>query len=344
MSLGCDGSMCHESGTRSNIFHSIISGGMDVYRGQIDVESVCLLLVARRSEGLLFAKDATGESAYSLASRSRSYYKVKIFVDLYMYQRFRSSPTYSSAISAVFAVLLGHYLGPIAGPVAYLLVFIIGDLFTQSSLSKISLSRVTYGCVWGLIIDILLCYHLYVVEFTSLTVHLLVLSNAVMILASLLLTHQSPPHSLPRNSARIEELNLTSDSSIYRGSKLALCSSCLSSKQQASTHCSYCGLCVCVLDHHCIFVDNCIGRGNRRIFVIFTLSASVGTMFMSVLSYSVQLSHYCGYEQSNRMRYGYMYMVLKQQNAVMLRQPLLVIMTLVSFGASIWIFVLFFNR
>lgn len=30
------------------------------------------------------------------------------------------------------------------------------------------------------------------------------------------------------------------------------------------------------LDHHCAFVSNCVGKGNRRAFVLFTLFASIG--------------------------------------------------------------------
>ena len=39
--------------------------------------------------------------------------------------------------------------------------------------------------------------------------------------------------------------------------------------------CQSCNICVVNLDHHCPFVNNCVGRGNRRVFVLFTLFASM---------------------------------------------------------------------
>ena len=41
-----------------------------------------------------------------------------------------------------------------------------------------------------------------------------------------------------------------------------------------ATHCSQCDSCIVDLDHHCPFVDTCVGRGNRRVFLILCFSAS----------------------------------------------------------------------
>lgn len=47
------------------------------------------------------------------------------------------------------------------------------------------------------------------------------------------------------------------------------------------------------LDHHCPFVNNCVGRGNRRVFVFFTLFAGFGCVLVSVLSYYIQRQYLC---------------------------------------------------
>lgn len=63
-----------------------------------------------------------------------------------------------------------------------------------------------------------------------------------------------------------------------------LCTTCLVDKNFASTHCARCDICVTSLDHHCPFVNNCVARGNRRMFVFFCLSASIGCGLFTALS------------------------------------------------------------
>jgi hypothetical protein len=47
------------------------------------------------------------------------------------------------------------------------------------------------------------------------------------------------------------------------------------------------------LDHHCPYVNNCVGRGNRRVFVLFTFSASLGCLLMALSSWQCQFLYYC---------------------------------------------------
>lgn len=57
-------------------------------------------------------------------------------------------------------------------------------------------------------------------------------------------------------------------------------------------------MCVVSMDHHCPFVCNCVGRGNRRMFVMFTLAASTGCMAFFLLSLYAQYAHFCPDAQS----------------------------------------------
>ncbi|KAF2398786.1 zf-DHHC-domain-containing protein [Trichodelitschia bisporula] len=66
-----------------------------------------------------------------------------------------------------------------------------------------------------------------------------------------------------------------------------ICRTCDLPKPARSKHCSLCGTCVARADHHCIWINNCVGRGNYKWFLALLASMSVNLSYAAFLAYTV---------------------------------------------------------
>ena len=93
--------------------------------------------------------------------------------------------------------------------------------------------------------------------------------------------HEDPGYLFPTPNSK-DESQLIDNSAVNEHSASNVCKKCgVRRKNEQTHHCSRCGHCVDLMDHHCTVTNNCVGRKNMRFFIQFTAWASFGLMVLA---------------------------------------------------------------
>ncbi|KAJ5234523.1 uncharacterized protein N7469_003691 [Penicillium citrinum] len=93
------------------------------------------------------------------------------------------------------------------------------------------------------------------------------------------------PGYVPKISSRNQQREVVKQLfELWKFDEENFCVPCMSRKPLRSKHCRRCGRCVAKHDHHCPWIDNCVGANNLRHFVLYIVSLEIGIILFVQLT------------------------------------------------------------
>lgn len=113
---------------------------------------------------------------------------------------------------------------------------------------------------------------------------------ALLAVISHFMAMTTDPGAVPPDAKPLPELEEVPESSEDAIGLLAmpqptkkLCRRCRAYKPQRAHHCSVCRRCIIKMDHHCPWVNNCVGIGNHKYFLLFVFYTMLSCIYSLAL-------------------------------------------------------------
>ncbi|PUZ65677.1 hypothetical protein GQ55_3G243900 [Panicum hallii var. hallii] len=94
---------------------------------------------------------------------------------------------------------------------------------------------------------------------------------------------RDPGRVPPGYAPDVEDAESTVHEIKRKSGDLRYCQKCCHYKPPRAHHCRFCKRCVLKMDHHCIWINNCVGHENYKIFLVFVLYAVVASFYAMIL-------------------------------------------------------------
>ncbi|CAK9237059.1 unnamed protein product [Sphagnum troendelagicum] len=122
---------------------------------------------------------------------------------------------------------------------------------------------------------------------------MLLTALCIMALVSYALAVIQDPGRVPSSYLPdLEDSAITLHEVKRKGGDLRYCQKCGHYKPPRAHHCRVCRRCVLRMDHHCVWINNCVGHNNYKVFFLFVLylvAASLQSLVNSSLDSKVDL-------------------------------------------------------
>ncbi|CAA7389721.1 unnamed protein product [Spirodela intermedia] len=94
---------------------------------------------------------------------------------------------------------------------------------------------------------------------------------------------RDPGHVPSSYTPDIEDPGVSIHEIKRKSGDLRYCQKCSHYKPPRAHHCRVCKRCILKMDHHCIWINNCVGHGNYKVFFVFLLHAVIACTHSMVL-------------------------------------------------------------